>query len=145
MELSSIEGAQIVRALDLATYQLQELAKEVGSHDQQFEELGRQLADVKISLALMQASKTRSDLSIAALPDFFQRVDNLYEGHKRMQSNMDSIRNQAWAAFLSAIAIMIASWIWQAQSKPAKADPSEAEIYRLARHVNLIVYPKHRL
>lgn len=121
MEISSNDALQILKGIDLAAYQLQQLAKEVGSHDQQFIELKTQLNEIKTNLALLTASKTRSDLSIAALPDYMSKVDSLHENAKRMQSNMDSIRNQAWGGFLCAVILSISTLV--IGQKPVKSEP----------------------
>jgi hypothetical protein len=61
-----------------------------------------------------------------------------------MQNNLDTIKNQTWGAFLSAIAVMIASWVWQAQGKPAKAAINEAG-YHLAHHADPIASLRRKL
>lgn len=121
MELTNIEAVQILKGIELAAIQLQTLAKEVGSHDQQFTEVQAQLNQIKLDLALLTASKSRSDLSIAVLPDYFKKTDVVYDGFKRMESKIDGIIVQAWGGFLAAIAISGITLFFTSQ-RPVKAE-----------------------
>jgi hypothetical protein len=121
MELTNIEAVQILKGIELAAIQLQTLAKEVGSHDQQFTEVQAQLNQIKLDLALLTASKSRSDLSIAVLPDYFKKTDAVYDGFKRMESKIDGIIVQAWGGFLAAIAISGITLFFTSQ-RPVKAE-----------------------
>jgi hypothetical protein len=135
IQLSDDEARGVVRSLDLVAYQVKELSIEIGSHNKQFADLQTQVGEIKLAMALLTQSKTRTDLSIQSLPDYIRRVDFLFDDHKRMQNNMDSIRNQAWGGFLSAIGIAIAGWIFvAAQAKPVKA--IDVEAFPLAHRVD---------
>jgi hypothetical protein len=118
LQLEPDEATRILVALELTGFQLKALAEDIGDHDRRLGTISEQIEVIKTALALAAQSKSRIDLAIESLPQTTQRVDRLWETLQRMQNNMDSIRNQAWAGFTSAIAVSLVGWgvlAWQGQ------------------------------
>lgn len=128
IELSQEEALKILSGLELTAYQLKELASEVGSHEEKFTLLQSRIVDLQQALALLTASKTRLDNAVNSLPEYYAKVDRLTEALARMQSNMDSIKNQAWGGFLSAIMMTVVGWAVIGFQKPVKSATMEALI-----------------
>lgn len=128
IELSQEEALKILSGLELTAYQLKELASEVGSHEDKFNLLQSRIVEIQQTIALLNASKARLDNAVSLLPEYYAKVDRVVEALARMHSNMDSIKNQAWGGFLSAIAMTLMGWAVIGFQKPAKSATIDAPI-----------------
>jgi hypothetical protein len=137
IELSQSEARQLLSGLDKAGYQIESLAKKVEGHDEQFEELFRLVNELKITAALMTASKTRSDLQIQALPDYFKKIDMMYDGFLDMKEKGKGIYIQSWSGLILAIAISIGGVVFSYIRQPSKSEKAEADVRSVAITSNL--------
>jgi hypothetical protein len=109
IELSQEEARQILSGLDLAAYQLQDLAKKIDIHGSDLSEVRRAIAQAHQAIALLNASKSRQELAISELPAYLKKVDLLYDAFDRSQKKMEGIVVQAWGGFACAMLIAISS------------------------------------
>lgn len=137
IELSQSEARQLLSGLDKAGYQIESLAKKIEGHDEQFDELFRLVNDLKITAALMTASKTRSDLQIQVLPDYFKKTDAMYDGFLEMKEKAKGVYIQSWGGLILAIAVSIGGVVFGYVRQPSKPEKAEADVKSVAITSNL--------